>query len=85
MAFPNHSYNFQDSVYLPNQGKGGFIQSIRHEPVRDQWLYQLTTTGDHWWSEDELSDACPRCLALQQPDDNQCSACGFRWLGDKIT
>jgi hypothetical protein len=77
MPRQNHDFEFEDSVYIPTLGKSGFIQGIRHEPAAHQWLYQLTTTGDHWWSEAELSDACPCCLNPIHPnDDINCPNCG---------
>jgi hypothetical protein len=77
MLFPNHSYDFQDSVYIITQGKGGLVQGIRQTGSPNQWLYQLTTTGFYWWAEDELAAACPKCFSPVARIDTQCQACGF--------
>jgi hypothetical protein len=76
MSFPNHTHDFQDSVYITTEGKGGLVQAIRQGHTPHQWLYQLTTTGDRWWDEAELSTACPHCLSPIAPRDTRCPTCG---------
>jgi hypothetical protein len=77
MSFPNHSYDFQDSIYITTQAQGGLVQGIRQGASESQWLYQLTTTGDRWWDEQELTTACPKCLSPVAFTAAKCQACGF--------
>ncbi|MBD1876947.1 hypothetical protein H6F75_26025 [Nodosilinea sp. FACHB-131] len=80
MSFLNHSYDFLDSVYITSQGKGGLVQGIRQDPAANQWLYQLNTTGDRWWAEDELTTACPQCLSPIRFAAPNCKSCGFHFI-----
>ena len=39
--FPNHKYDFGDSVFVPALQVTGTIEGIRHYPERNTWRYLL--------------------------------------------
>ncbi|HEY9660381.1 MAG TPA: hypothetical protein V6C65_18160 [Allocoleopsis sp.] len=74
----NHRYDFGDSVFVMPLGKGGFVKGMCRSEDGKFWFYCLSCplqTAAPWWREDQLQQACPRCLMPWEGID-PCSSCG---------
>jgi hypothetical protein len=74
-TFPNHKYDFDESVYIPAIDAGGVVDGIWHCKEQKIWQYHLFGQTC-WWKEDQLEPACPRCF---MPWDGMtpCKHCGL--------
>lgn len=70
-----HTYDFGESVYVLTIQKGSTISGIRCCPKACGWLYEVASTPDRWWQQNELRPACPNCYALWEGD--RCQHCGY--------
>ncbi|MBD2019232.1 hypothetical protein H6F43_03425 [Leptolyngbya sp. FACHB-36] len=76
-SFPNHRYDFGDSVVAVPISEGGTVEAIWHHD--DHWRYHLRglkQCSACWWCEDQLKPACPRCFAPWN-SIAPCGSCGL--------
>jgi hypothetical protein len=73
--FPQHKFDFGDSVFVPSIQHGGIIKGILHQDDQG-WQYCLSCAPSIWWAEIDLQPACPTCRA-QWNSSSVCKHCGY--------